>query len=168
MCHVGHAASAIAAGKCSGRADHPGRQAPDRRRARPGAAAGDGAPESIFESSWGMSGPVDGYALAAQRHMYEFGTTSEQLAEIKVAASHHAQHNPHAFLPDAGHRRGRARLADGQLPAAPAGLLRGHRRRRRARGGRAPRWPATCPRRAVKILGPRRGAQARRQRADST
>jgi acetyl-CoA C-acetyltransferase len=38
------------------------------------------------------------YALAAQRHMYEFGTTSEQLAEIKVAASHHAQYNPNAFL----------------------------------------------------------------------
>ena len=30
--------------------------------------------------------------------MYEFGTTSEQLAEIKVAASQHAQYNPHALL----------------------------------------------------------------------
>jgi acetyl-CoA C-acetyltransferase len=30
--------------------------------------------------------------------MYEFGTTSEQLAWIKVAASHHAQYNPHAML----------------------------------------------------------------------
>ncbi len=45
-----------------------------------------------------MFRPVEGYALAAQRHMYEFGTTSEQLAEIKVAASLHAQHNPHALL----------------------------------------------------------------------
>ena len=34
------------------------------------------------------------------RHMHEYGTTSEQLAWIKVAASHHAQHNPHAMLPD--------------------------------------------------------------------
>src|SRR3546814_14956846 len=33
--------------------------------------------------------------------MHEFGTTSEQLAEIKVAASHHAQFNPDAFLPKA-------------------------------------------------------------------
>jgi acetyl-CoA C-acetyltransferase len=41
---------------------------------------------------------VTGYALAAQRHMYEFGTTSAQLAEVKVAASLHAQHNPHALL----------------------------------------------------------------------
>lgn len=32
------------------------------------------------------------------RHMYEHGTTSEQLAWIKVAASHHAQHNPNAVL----------------------------------------------------------------------
>jgi acetyl-CoA C-acetyltransferase len=32
--------------------------------------------------------------------MYEHGTTSEQLAWIKVAASHHAQHNPNAVLRD--------------------------------------------------------------------
>jgi len=32
--------------------------------------------------------------------MYEFGTTSAQLAEIKAAASLHAQHNPNAFLRD--------------------------------------------------------------------
>tara|TARA_B110000014_G_scaffold249579_1_gene225008 strand:- start:77 stop:817 length:741 start_codon:yes stop_codon:yes gene_type:complete len=38
------------------------------------------------------------YAMAAHRHMHEFGTTSEQLAWIKVAASHHAQHNEHAML----------------------------------------------------------------------
>ena len=32
--------------------------------------------------------------------MHQYGTTSEQLAWIKVAASHHAQHNPNAMLPD--------------------------------------------------------------------
>ncbi len=32
--------------------------------------------------------------------MHEFGTTSEQLAWIKVAASEHAQHNPNALLPN--------------------------------------------------------------------
>jgi acetyl-CoA C-acetyltransferase len=36
--------------------------------------------------------------MCAMRHMYQFGTTPEQLAWIKVAASHHAQHNPHAML----------------------------------------------------------------------
>ena len=38
--------------------------------------------------------------MYAMRHMHEFGTTSEQLAWIKVAASHHAQHNPLAMLRD--------------------------------------------------------------------
>ncbi|MGH7107676.1 MAG: thiolase domain-containing protein, partial [Acetobacteraceae bacterium] len=33
-------------------------------------------------------------------HMHEYGTTSAQLAWIKVAASHHAEHNPHAMLRD--------------------------------------------------------------------
>jgi acetyl-CoA C-acetyltransferase len=36
--------------------------------------------------------------MVAMRHMYEYGTTSEQLAWVKVAASHHAQHNPNAML----------------------------------------------------------------------
>ena len=36
------------------------------------------------------------YAMAAMRHMHEYGTTSEQLAWIRVAASTHAQHNEHA------------------------------------------------------------------------
>ena len=38
--------------------------------------------------------------MCAMRHMHQFGTTSEQLAWIKVAASHHAQHNPNAMLPE--------------------------------------------------------------------
>jgi acetyl-CoA C-acetyltransferase len=38
--------------------------------------------------------------MAAMRHMYEYGTTSEQLAWVKVAASHHAQYNPNAMLRD--------------------------------------------------------------------
>ena len=41
-----------------------------------------------------------GTRMCAMRHMHEYGTTSEQLAWIKVAASHHAQHNPHAMLRD--------------------------------------------------------------------
>lgn len=56
------------------------------------------APEGPFESGYGIT-IHGGYALAARRHMYEFGTTSAQLAEIKVAASRHASFNPNAFLP---------------------------------------------------------------------
>ena len=40
------------------------------------------------------------YAMCAMRHMHQYGTTAEQLAWIKVAARHHAQHNPHAMLRD--------------------------------------------------------------------
>ncbi|MBI1844131.1 MAG: thiolase domain-containing protein, partial [Actinobacteria bacterium] len=55
------------------------------------------SPEAGFELPFGPS-IISMYALAAQRHMYEYGTTGEQLAEIKVAASTHAQHNPNAFI----------------------------------------------------------------------
>jgi acetyl-CoA C-acetyltransferase len=41
--------------------------------------------------------PIYGYAMVARRHMHEFGTTPEQLAWVRVAASHHAQHNIHAL-----------------------------------------------------------------------
>ncbi len=40
---------------------------------------------------------VGAYAMAAQRHMYEYGTTSEQLAEIAVAVRGHAKLNPNAL-----------------------------------------------------------------------
>ncbi|HZT65309.1 MAG TPA: thiolase domain-containing protein [Acidimicrobiales bacterium] len=98
--HVGHAAAAIAAGKC--RVALVTLAGKPRTGGPPPGGAGRffDAPESGFETFWGIPGAIGGYALAAQRHMYEFGTTSEQLAEIKVAASLHAQHNPNAFLPD--------------------------------------------------------------------
>jgi acetyl-CoA C-acetyltransferase len=54
-------------------------------------------PELAFEMPYGPA-TQNLYAMVARRHMHEFGTTSEQLAWIKVAASHHAQHNPHAML----------------------------------------------------------------------
>ena len=34
--------------------------------------------------------------MAARRHMHEFGTTSEQLAEISTATRYHAMRNPDA------------------------------------------------------------------------
>ena len=44
--------------------------------------------------------PVAAYALAAARHMHEFGTTRTQLAEVAVAARAWAQLNPEAFMRD--------------------------------------------------------------------
>ena len=43
---------------------------------------------------------VGSYALVAQRHMHEYGTTSEQLAEIAVTMRRHAAMNPHAKYRD--------------------------------------------------------------------
>lgn len=44
--------------------------------------------------------PVSAYALAAARHMHEFGTTREQLAQVAVAAREWAKLNPKAFRRD--------------------------------------------------------------------
>jgi len=97
--HVAHAAQAIAAGKCrvalitlAGRPRAEGMATGTAPR-----AYGAAAPDVQFEAPFA---PVVAnlYAMCAMRHMYQYGTTSEQLAWIKVAASHHAQHNPHALL----------------------------------------------------------------------
>jgi acetyl-CoA C-acetyltransferase len=99
--HVAHAAAAIAAGHCNvalitlaGRPRSEGSSGTQPRN------YGANAPDAAFEAPYGAA-TVNMYAMVAMRHMHEFGTTSEQLAWIKVAASHHAQHNPHAMLRDA-------------------------------------------------------------------
>jgi acetyl-CoA C-acetyltransferase len=97
--HVSHAAQAIAAGKCdvalitlAGRPRAEGMATGTAPR-----NYGSAAPDVAFEFPYGPT-VVNQYAMAAMRHMYEFGTTSAQLAWIKVAASRHAQHNPRALL----------------------------------------------------------------------
>jgi acetyl-CoA acetyltransferase len=50
-----------------------------------------------YESPFRPTMPVTAYALAASRHMAEFGTTREQLAEVAVAARRWALLNPAAF-----------------------------------------------------------------------
>jgi acetyl-CoA acetyltransferase len=49
-----------------------------------------------FDSPWGFT-LISKYAMAARRHMIEFGTTIEQLAEIAVSARYNASLNPDAF-----------------------------------------------------------------------
>ena len=55
---------------------------------------------SQFEAPFGLAGPPTGYALAAARHMHEYGTTSEQLAEVAVATRKWAALNPRALMRD--------------------------------------------------------------------
>jgi acetyl-CoA C-acetyltransferase len=97
--HVGHAVEAIIAGKCdvalitlAGRPRAEGMQTGTAVR-----SAGVGVPDESFELPYGRT-IATMHAMVATRHMHEFGTTSEQLAWVKVAASHHAQHNEHAML----------------------------------------------------------------------
>ena len=57
---------------------------------------------SLYEVPYKPMNPLSPYALAAQRHMYEFGTTREQLAEVAVAARGWAIQNPEAWCYDKG------------------------------------------------------------------
>src|SRR4051794_40959166 len=75
---------------------------------RPGrGAGGGGAPAggrvqevSRGEAPYDPPLPVAAYALAASRHMHEFGTTPEQLASVAVAARAWSATNPRAFKRD--------------------------------------------------------------------
>ncbi|MEF7612741.1 thiolase [Aquincola sp. MAHUQ-54] len=51
-----------------------------------------------YEHPYKPFNPVSSYALAAARHMHEYGTTREQLAEVAVAARRWAMLNPDAFM----------------------------------------------------------------------
>lgn len=98
---VSHAAQAIALGKCNialitlaGRPRSSGMATGTAPR-----AGNPDQPDLEWERPYGPA-TANLYAMAAKRHMHEFGTTSEQLAWVKVAASHHAQYNPQAMLRD--------------------------------------------------------------------
>jgi acetyl-CoA C-acetyltransferase len=98
--HVAHAVQAIEAGKC--------RVALITQAGRPRAMRSSPETDHQQQKQSGFETPFEMpynmvvtnmYGMVAARHMYEHGTTPEQLAWIKVAASHHAQHNPNAVLP---------------------------------------------------------------------
>ena len=96
--HVCHAAEAIAAGRCNvaliTMAGKP-RSSGMATGTAPILADPD-LPPAPFEAPYNST-VVGVYAAFARRHMHEFGTTSEQMAWVRVAAAAHAQHNPHAM-----------------------------------------------------------------------
>ena len=53
-----------------------------------------------YETPYEPMQPLTAYALAASRHMHQYGTTRRQLAEVAVAARGWAQLNPQAFMRD--------------------------------------------------------------------
>jgi acetyl-CoA acetyltransferase len=69
-----------------------------RRSRRANLSFGNRGPTQ-FEAPFGHT-LIAKHAMSARRHMHEFGTTIEQLAEIAVSARHNAGLNPDAYYRD--------------------------------------------------------------------
>jgi acetyl-CoA acetyltransferase len=99
IAHVQHAMAAIDAGIVEVALITHGESGASRV-GMPGTRFGPDSTRLQFEAPFGLAGPPTGYALAAARHMHEFGTTSEQLAELAVSTRRWAQLNPRAIMRD--------------------------------------------------------------------
>jgi acetyl-CoA acetyltransferase len=93
--HLFHAASAIDAGFCEVALIAYG----STQRSASGRLV-SGSEALPYEAPYKPRYPVSAYALAASRHMHEYGTTREQLADVAVAAREWAKLNPKAFMRD--------------------------------------------------------------------
>ena len=103
--HVQHAAAAIAAGVCNvALITHGQTTYSDRQRAgqlpRRWTYVNPWYPASLYEGPHGAGTAPSVYAMAAMRHMHQYGTTQEQLAELAVATRKWAQLNPKALMRD--------------------------------------------------------------------
>jgi acetyl-CoA acetyltransferase len=96
--YLHHAALALAAGACDVALIAYG--STSRSDSKSGRLRGAAPEKPNYESVYRPRNPISGYALAAMRHMHEFGTTREQLAEVAVAARAWAHLNPVAFKRD--------------------------------------------------------------------
>jgi acetyl-CoA acetyltransferase len=96
-----HAAAAIATGEIDVALLTYGSTARSdvKRRLRASAAAMSTGGAMQYEAPYGAT-LIAKYAMAARRHMDEYGTTVEQLAEVAVAAHEWAALNPNAFERD--------------------------------------------------------------------
>jgi acetyl-CoA acetyltransferase len=97
VAHVNHAAAAIHAGLCEVALILYGSTAASNNMEIGTGGRGGGDAAAGFVSPYGLT-TVGGYAMAAQRHMHLYGTTSEQLAEIAVTMRRHASLNPAAKM----------------------------------------------------------------------
>ncbi len=95
MSHVSHAVAAITTGKCKVALIVYG--STQRSMSR---AATSQRELAWYEDPFKPMMPPSAYAMSAARHMHEFGTTREQLAEIAVAARKWAMMNPIAYNRD--------------------------------------------------------------------
>ncbi|MBT6275624.1 MAG: hypothetical protein HOI95_16010 [Chromatiales bacterium] len=92
-----HALRAIAEGKCKVAVISYGATSASRRVAIGTGDRGGEVPNwrTNMERAYGAT-LISQYALVKQRHMYEYGTTTEQLAGISISTRHHAMRNPDA------------------------------------------------------------------------
>ena len=96
--HLGHAAAAIQAGLCKVAIILYGSTQRSRRERRIFEAHTDLGYQ--YETPYGLPIPVGAYALAASRHMAQYGTTAEQMADLAVSTRAWAQLNPAAYRRD--------------------------------------------------------------------
>ena len=92
MSHISHAMTAIEQGLCEVAVIAHG--STQRSLSRAMASPREFNP---YESPYRPMLPVSAYAMAASRHMHQYGTTIEQLAEVAVAARRWALLNPVAW-----------------------------------------------------------------------
>lgn len=92
LTHVIHAACALQAGACDVALVAYG----SNQRSAAGGLVTTRRP-SPFEAPYSPLTPASSYALAASRHMYEYGTRREHLAAVAVSARKWANLNPEAF-----------------------------------------------------------------------
>ncbi len=94
--HAAHAVRAIEEGKANVAVLSYGSKAATQRiPIGTGGGRAGGSWATNMEAPYGMT-LIANYAMVAHRHMAQYGTTSEQLAEISVATRHHAMRNPQA------------------------------------------------------------------------
>lgn len=92
VAHLLHAAAAVGSGRCEVALVAYG----STQRSDGGRLVSATKPLS-YEDGYGARYPLSMYAMATARHMYEYGTTREQLAEVAVAARAWARLTPGAF-----------------------------------------------------------------------
>jgi len=103
--HVEHAAAALALGHCEV-AVVVYAQTPRSSKGGMGGMAGamgmmgGDVPMLEWDLPYGLGTPASSYSLAASRHMAQYGTTSEQLAQIAVSTREWATMNPNARYQD--------------------------------------------------------------------
>ncbi len=97
LSHVAHAAAAIHSGLCEVALILYGSTAASDKMAIGTGDASARDASAAFVTPYGVP-LVASYAMVAQRHMYQYGTTSEQLADIAVSTRYHASLNPHAKM----------------------------------------------------------------------